>query len=422
MSSIALSSTASTATLPFAPKIPTLHLDAKIGILYDTSQYFEQHSGADLAPLMHGLVTAMGAYIGPRIFVPEPAPEHQYGKLYSVTVGPSSSGKEQTIKWPLDLLKRLDPDWINARTFWGISSGEGIAEAIQNADESSPGWTGQGLIALSEMGQLFAQLQRVGSTTLPILLKAWDDDGRVQVPTRQNPLQLDQSHVGLIGAMTPSAFREKFNDSIWESGFGNRFLIAINSGTKPPSSYTARPGDETRYNQLITQLQQRLSGVRPGPLDFSKAGQVHWNSVIDALWSAEREGGDRMGRIRAKTLRIALIYAAAEGRTSIEPEHIQAGIAWCDYSADCVAALVGRTTGSDSGDRLTQFFRDNPSARMTRSEIAREIFQGHIKSQDLDTALKLGLQHGGIVKTQEGRSDRKGTIHPVTIFSRGDQA
>ncbi len=91
-----------------------------------------------------------------------------------MVVGPSSGGKEQVIRWPLELLSRLDPQWAEDRVLWGISSGEGLIEAIQSIDgeRDKRGELGQALVALGEIGQLMAQLKREGSATLPILLRA----------------------------------------------------------------------------------------------------------------------------------------------------------------------------------------------------------------------------------------------------------
>lgn len=402
--------------------LPRLDAAARVGLIGDTAQYFEQHSGADYEPLALGLLAELGAYLGARSWIPIPAPERQYPKLFGVVVGPSSGGKEQVIRWPLELLGRVDPNWADDRMMWGISSGEGLVEAIQavDRDANKAGEPGQVLIALGEIGQLMAQLKRDGSTTLPILLRAWDDDGRLQVPTRKDPLRLDRSHIGLMALTTPQQFKRGFDQSAWESGFGNRFMVAYNSGTKPPSAYDSRI-DSTVFNQLVTAWQQRLARRPTGPMGFTANGQAFWDSTQDALWQAERDGGDRAGRIRAKVLRIAMIYAVAEGMTDIDEPHLRAGIAWLDYHAEVLELLLGSTLGTDAGDTLAQYFADHPGARMSRSEISAEVFQRHCRAGDLTIAIKSCLETGRLRQTYEARRTRGGGVRAVVVYEGGSE-
>ncbi len=415
--------TQSTTTLVIpatAIAIPRLNAAAKIGLIHDTAEYFESHSGADYEALALGLITQLGAYLGPRSWVPIPAPERQYPKLYGVVVGPSSSGKEQVLRWPMELLSRVDPDW-NDRVLWGISSGEGLIQAVQSMDrDGRPGEPGQALIALGEIGQLLAQLKREGSATLPILLRSWDDDGRLQVPTRKDPLKLDRSHIGISAATTARQFKRGFSDDMWEAGFGNRWLVSLNSGTKRPSSYSPAL-DSTRMNRLVTEWQHRLGVTQRahGEMTMSPTGQAFWDTVVDALWQTERDGGDRAGRIRAKVLRLALIYAVGDGVTAIDEVHLRAGVAWLDYHSDAVEYLLGSTLGSDAGDVLVQYFQDHPESRMSRSEITAVVFGGRIKSADLDIAIKSGIGAGRIQAGTDGRRTRGGGIRPVTVYEGG---
>lgn len=378
---------------------------AKIGLIHDTAQYFADHSGADYAPLALGLITQLGAFLGQRSWLTIPEPERQYPKIYGVVIGPSSSGKEQTIGWPSELLRRIEPDWVSGRTLGGISSGEGLAEAIQTMDrDGAVGSPGSALVLLGEMGQLFTQIRRDGSATLPILLRMWDGDGRLQVPTRKDPVQLDKSHVGLLGCTSPQQFQRGFDQSSWESGFGNRFLMSYNSGTKPPSSYSGAP--DGLFNRIVLEWSGRLSKLPSGSMQLSSSGRAFWEGIIDSLWEVERSGGDRAGRTRAKVLRIAMIYAISEGSTLINPEHLQAGIAWVDYHHDVVAMLLGSTLGYDPADTIAQFFRDHPHDRLTRSDISSTVFRKNLRAHELDTALRICLQAGKILQLTERRVGR----------------
>lgn len=408
------------AATPSAPpgSSPLLHPGGLTGLIGETAQYYADRSGADLAPLALGLITAIGAYLGPRLWVPEPAPERQYARLYGLVVGPTSSGKEQCAQWPLDLLRRIDPEWVARRTLHGVSSGEGLIEAIQTIEKADgvPGYEGQTLLVLTELGQLLAQLQREGSTTLPVILRLWDNHGGVAVPTRKNPLALAQSHVGLIGMMTPKAFRRDFTDRLWECGFANRFLLAINSGIKPPSAQ--QPLEATEYNRLLTRWRDVIQKWPQAPTEahWSPAGRDTWRAVIDDLWAVERGGGDRAGRVRAKVLRLALIFAAADGRGEILPEDLNAGVAWVDYHQDCVLTLLGTTLGDENADKIVQYYRDRPMTSLTQTEICGEVFGNHIRAHDLRDALTLAVRAGKIAQTVESRPDAKHRLRAVSVY------
>lgn len=397
---------------------PTLNGAAKIGLIHDTVEYFESHSGADYEPLALGLVTALGVFIGNQLWIPIPAPEKQFTKLFGLIVGPSSSGKEQVIRWPLELLQHLNQDWVRDRTLWGVSSGEGLVEAIQTIDDNEDKWgsEGQALIALGEIGQMMVQLRREGSTTGTIMCRAWDDDGRIQVPTRQKPVDLAQSHIGLIGLTTLEQYKKYFDDTVWENGFGNRFLIAVNSGTKKPSSYSSVLNG-LEFNQLLASWQRTLQPTSHGAIRMSANGQAYWDNNIDGLWQLEREGGDKSGRTRAKVLRLAMIYALADGAQAIGEVHLRAGVAWVDYHTDVVDYLD--SAGTDESDILRQYFEDHPNAQLTRTAISQEVFKHHVKASLIVKAIHTCEKNGVITSATVYRKGRGSTMRPVTVYEKG---
>lgn len=342
------------------------------------------HSEASREALLLQLLVGLGSIIGSGPFRPQSG-EHRLNE-FLVLVGPTSFGRKGTAWNPMEnLFALVDPVWFRDRIASGIQSGEKIVELL---DDSTV--TDKRLLLLEEeFPRILKVAGRDKNTLSDTLRRAWDNRKYLQNQSLQNPFKASRPHISLIGHTTREDLLKHLSEVEAENGFANRIMWCAARRSKKISiptniDWRAIPGLIPQLHSIVTHF-QNISRI-----DWSSDAKTDWNSFYDQL--PEKASG-MIGKITARAsghvLRLAMIYTVLEDTNPamISREALGAAIAVWQYLLASARYVFGQTTGDKKADKIYLALRREPSNRLARYQIRRDVFADHISSLDLDSAL-----------------------------------
>jgi hypothetical protein len=148
------------------------------------------------------------------------------------------------------------------------------------------------------------------------------------------------------------------------------------------------------------------------PLTFDDAARERWIDVYSEL-SAGQPGlvGAATARAEAHVARLALIYALLDCSERICLEHLEAGLAVWNYSADSGRWIFGDSLGDPTADEIWAAAKDRP-AGVTRTEVS-DMFSRNKKRREIERALAV-LEDAGRLR-RETRHPERGRAAEVWI-------
>jgi hypothetical protein len=214
---------------------------------------------------------------------------------------------------------------------------------------------------------------------------AWD--GRpLQLLTRTSPARSTGAHIALIGHITQADLRHHLTGLELANGLANRFLLICCRRTRLlPEGGNSDPLAATG-----------LTGVLDGAIRHARtAGRVHLDQHARELWyhayaqlaTAHPAGlaGAICARAEAHTIRLALLYALADGERQIKAEHLQAALALWDYAQRSAGWALNDATGDPLAEQIHAQLVNHPGG-LTRSQIS-EILQHNRPASQIQRAL-----------------------------------
>ncbi|MFO0881414.1 MAG: bifunctional DNA primase/polymerase [Gemmataceae bacterium] len=334
-------------TLPEPAPWPALRPEALHGLAGEIIQAIAPHSEADPAGILGQLLAAFGNAVGrgPH-FVVEGS--RHYPNLFLAIVGNSSTARKGT-SWGrvAQIMRVVDPDWFKTQIFGGLSSGEGLIDAVKDPitrinEEGELETVQEGaddkraMVLESEFGQVLQQFKRQGNTLSAILRQAWDS-GNLQTMTRNSKLRATDAHISIAGHITRQELERLLGEVELFNGFSNRFLwlLARRSQLLPEGS----PGLELA--PYIERLQQVLRKARTfEEMHRDDQARELWREVYPRL-NEDRDGlfGAATSRAPAQVVRLSVLYALLDGSRTIRLPHLQAALALWDY-CDASARII----------------------------------------------------------------------------------
>ena len=345
------------------------------------------------ALLIQGLVAA-GNAMGRSAYCVAEADEH-HTNLYAVIV--AGTGARKGTSWGQDkrFLKRATPEWVDGHIIGGLSSGEGLINAVR---DDEPGIPDKVVLAYEpEFASVFKVKGRDGNTLSTVLRQGWDGSTLASL-TRQSPLKATGTHISLIGHITPEELRQQISATDAHNGFANRILWVCAKRAR----FLPDGGDVDSVN-----LNLEVMGLQ-GALAFAKsAGRMRRDDEASKLWSkvyqrltTPRAGvlGLVTGRAEAQVLRLSLLYALLDRSPMIAKKHLEAALAVWDYCVASAGFIFGTASGNRLADTLHELLCERAPAGMTRTEISQHF--GRNKSKE-EIAQALGTLEGqGLVQSR----------------------
>lgn len=311
--------------------------------------------------------------------------------VWPLVIGRTNSGRKGA-GW--SSAKRLAtaaaPDFMVANVRTGLTSGEGLAamftddpaDTAEDDDPAKPRRKGGRLpsgdrrlvVFEAEWAGVMERMKRDGNSLSATLRAAWEggDLSTMAVTARIAP----ESHIGILGHITPDEFRSKVSRSDLAGGTYNRFLPLMVSRTRFLPGGQGAP--DTIVKGLGAELAERLEAAGElGTIGFTTAGDQLWRRLYVEFGT---DTGDRpeveqfISRAAPYCLRIAAIHAALDLADAIDTRHLLPAAALVRYS---IASARTALNNDQAVAKLLSWIAAAGPAGRTRNEIREDYCGKH---------------------------------------------
>ena len=353
---------------------PPLDPTAYRGLLGDAVQAIAPHTEAHPAGLLVSMLVGAGVLLGrgPHVAL---GPGQRHGaNLFALLVGPSGRGRKGVAVHAVEaLLTFLDPTFT-PHVMGGLSSAEGLVHAVRDAapatgkGEEDPGVPDKRVwIIEDELGAALKRMKGEGNTLNMTLRNAWD--GRsLQTITKRQPQRATDPHLGIVGCITPAELHLLADDGDLLNGFLNRFLFAYVERVR----VLPHGGADVRdvLGPIAGPLRAALrTGMGLGALGWTTAGRARWEALYAELTDGTGDG--RLGELTQRgaplVLRLATVYAVADGRAALDAGDLDAARAVWRYSVASTVRALGDRLLSAGARKLLAAITAKGAAGLARS-------------------------------------------------------
>jgi hypothetical protein len=382
------------------------------------------HSEADPVAILAQTLLLMGTLAGrgPHIFVES---DRHGCNEFCLLIGESSKARKGTSAGHIKrLASELDFPWRQDGFIGGLSSGEGLIDAVHDPVEElktirekgqpprqelvvvDPGITDKRLLVFEpEFSRVLRVMLRRENTLSAILRQAWDGDATLRVMARTSKLRASGAHVSLAGHVGAEELVHYLDTVEAGSGFGNRFLYfavrrtnVLPFGGKVPAEALAK---------LISKFQNvlRFAHTITTPFTWSAEAAEQWTTVYGEL-SKGQPGllGAVTARAEAHVLRVCCLHALLDQSLVIRPQHLRAALALWEYALASAEWVFADRIGDRTSDAVLDVLRRTPEG-LTRTEISN-IFGRNLQASEIERALAVLLGSGKASRRAEGTRGR----------------
>jgi hypothetical protein len=384
---------------PAAPGPAAYH-----GLIGEIVRKLEPETEADPVAILTQLLVAFGTAVGRGAYFEIEATRH-HPQEFLLLVGESSRARKGTA-W--DHVRRLiceaDPT-LSGRILTGLSSGEGLVWAVRDPAGSDPGASDRRLLALEpEFVSVLKAAAREISTLSPTLRSAWD--GRpLQLLTRTAPARSTDAHIALIGHITHAELRHHLTAVELANGLANRFVLCACRRTRLlPEGGSTEPLAGTGLTRVLGGAIHHARAA--GRVRLDHQARELWHHAYTQLATAQPAGiaGALCARAEAHTIRLALLYALADGERKINTEHLAAALALWDYAVRSAAWALQGATGDPLAEQIHAVLQTHPDG-LTRSQIS-DLLQHNRPAEQIQRALDALLLAGRATRTKTPTAGR----------------
>jgi hypothetical protein len=274
-------------------------------------------------------------------------------------------------------LDRVDEAWARDCNKSGLSSGEGLVEAIGEADKRL-------FLRESEFASVLARQGRDASVLSATLRELWDEGNAHVMNRKHNALSATNAHVSLVGHITPEELMQRLSITDLANGYANRFLFVCVRRSKD----LADGGNllDRDVNTLVAKFRramQSAEGTREMKRD-EHAAEL-WRAVYPRLVE-DKTGmlGKVVARARAQVLRLSCLYALLDCSSQVRRQHLEAALALWQYCEDSARYIFDEgLTLSVGAQKLYDAVREAGDDGLSRTAYSK-IFKGNLAAKDLD--------------------------------------
>jgi uncharacterized protein DUF3987 len=361
---------------------PVLKPEALHGLAGEVVSTLAPETEADPVALLVTFLTTFGSAVGPKARAligtsPHPA------RLFSVLVGRTAKARKGTSFHEVrDVMVMADSQWVQRHLLGGLASGEGLIARLGKID-------GGVLCAHEgEFSRTLKAIDRENSTLSEILRQAWDG-GALRVITKE-AVEVEDSHVSVLGHITEAELRETFKTVQAANGFGNRVLFfCVNRAQLLPEGGNLDDQIRAELGEKVAEALKKARTV--SILRRTSAATEIWRELYLELAEDDRQGilGGVLSRGDAQALRLSVVYALLDGCRQIEPQHVHAARALLTYSRDSAEYLFGRRLSDPNAEAVLDYLERIGGGPISKTELQKAFRGGHIYGKDLERALEL---------------------------------
>lgn len=400
---------------PFVPNsgqihktFPTLDNKALHGLAGEFVETILPQTEADRAALLVQMLVGFGNVIGRGPYFVAESTRH-YTNLYALIIGDTSAAKGSSFAQVRNVLSRVDEGWEKDCNKSGLSSGEGLIEAVGEIDKRV-------FLKESEFVTVLARQYRDASVLSATLRELWDDGNARVMNRKHNALSATNAHVSLIGHITPEELAKRLNATDLANGYANRFLFAYVRRSKDLADGGNLP--ERAVNALVKKIQdakQFAEGI--GEMKRDDEAKELWRAIYPRLVS-DKGGmfGKVVARARAQVGRLSCIYALLEHSEEVKQVHLEAALALWQYCEDSARYIFAEgLVLSNNAQKLYDALCKAGKVGLTRTA-QFGVFNSNLAAKELDT-LTSELVGAGLVMLKEATDgSRKHCLVAITNY------
>ncbi len=234
----------------------------------------------------------------------------------------------------------------------GSGSGEGLIDVLADREWFPEGadkkarpniQTGRRAVFLfDEFGALLGKAGRdQAGDLIGFMLKAFDMPQELKHSTRSRKVICTNATATIIAASTAAYLSKGLSEDLIQAGLLNRFLF-VQGGRGDP--LPIRPAiDAEQHRQLLGRVAAALSAVMGKPMSLSPEA-VAVNDARYRLDHGRQESSDLLAAATNRTpvmaVRLSMLFAVADGTSTISGEHMTAGWDVAEYGRLVAADLV----------------------------------------------------------------------------------
>lgn len=354
-------------------------------------------------------IAYLSCAIGRGVYLPIGNTWH-HTRIFCLHIGRSGRGRKgdavQLVLRIDQALRELDDRFAPQIHRGGLSSREGLValmhDSYRQGKQEIPAIEDKRLwVVESEFANVLHQGRREGNTLSAALRDCWDGVS-LKPATKSNRMFASHPHVCISGAISPSELTGMMSARELTNGFANRFLMiwAERSQILPFPKATPQATVDALASRVLEIL--RFTGSdqvdRRDQLRMELSAQAQWRYA--QLYRAELnedQGSEvvnsMLERRAPMLLRLAMLFALTDLQTRIDVQHIDAAMAWMQYSTASVR-YVFVSAAEDAkmvqvlelSSRVLTFLHERGQA--TRSQISAECFRGKVPKARLDASLE----------------------------------
>lgn len=392
------------------------------GLAGDFVRLVEDETEADRHALLVQMLVFFGNCIGRSPHIMIGATRHGTN-LFATIAGQSSRGRKGTSEAECRrVMRQVDEAWTANNICSGLSSGEGLIDAVRDPREGPPDKNGKPtqipgvtdkrcMVSEGEFARVLAQVSREGNVLSSILRQAWDGDS-LRTMVRGNPARATEPHVSLIAHVTQFELLARMSETDLFNGLGNRFLWCCSRRTKRlPFGGSVRQDD---LGRLADQFRAALFQARKTTLlDYTANARHYWSTAYEEI-SVDRPGlwGALTARAEAQVLRLAMLYALLDSQPRIDVMHLESARAVWNYCDASAAYLFGNKLGNPTADKLFAAIRAAGAAGISRTKLSAALGR-NTPAAAIEAALDLLLGAGLVTRESTGQGKQETEIWRV---------
>src|SRR6266851_2100300 len=413
------------------PPWPLLKAQALHGLAGEIVRTIDPHTEADQVAVLVTILTAFGNVVGDGPHFLVEATSHPC-RLYTVLVGQTAKARKGTA-WstPRHMFSQIDKAWLDARVTGGLSTGEGLINAVRDRRVESRPVKEKGRVAgyediVADQGEedkrLFVVeeefvaarkvMKREGNILSPVIRQAWDS-GNLRPLTKNNPIRATGAHISILGHITQDELLRHLNDIEQGNGFANRFIWVLVKRSKVLPHPLGTPTSELQ--PLVSKLAACVKFARTSntkTMVRTPDAEQLWAQIYPGL-SEGKPGllGAILARAEIQVLRLACIYALLDREPMIAVVHLHAAVALWEYAAASATRIFGTRLGNPDADRILATLRQR--AELTETDI-HDLFNRHKPAAEIQGALEVIASLGLATRYEEDTGGRPRAIWRMT--------
>jgi Protein of unknown function (DUF3987) len=383
------------------PSMKPPSLDSQVlghGLIGEMIALTSQHTEADPAEIYGSLLCGIGILAGPTPHLRIGSTKHPL-IIWPLLFGPTGTGRKGEASNVADIfLTATHDDYVKLCTS-GLSSGEGLIEAIRDPTEvkrgkvtETVGTNDKRLVVIEpEFSSVMARSKREGNTLPAVMRQAWD--GRALSVLNRTALRAKSSHVGIIGHVTPREFQKRLAESELAGGLYNRFLplwVERSQLIALPEPIAHR--DVTDMGTRIKLALQEARKV--GRVILDDAAKLWWSKEVypslSAVDDVDAAWAEFTRRAAPYCLRIAALHAVLNGRSQVSRTDLEVAKVTVRFSLATAQYVLGVQHRDPQVDRLKRAVDASPEG-LSRTDISR-LFGNHLSSELLDEIVAVVLK------------------------------